>query len=132
VVVDGAHNPDGVAALVRELPRVTAGRPVTLVFAVMADKAWPAMLDALAPYASRVVATRVGRRGLDPGLVARALGGRVAVDVVEPAAAAIAHARACTDAGGVVLVAGSLFLVGEAYAAARAGLPLVAPWQGWD
>jgi dihydrofolate synthase/folylpolyglutamate synthase len=132
VVVDGAHNPDGVAALVRELPRLAAGRPLTLVFAVMADKAWPAMLDALVPYASRVVATRVGRRGLDPGLVARALGGRVAVDVVEPAAAAIAHARACTDAGGVVLVAGSLFLVGEAYAAARAGLPLVAPWQGWD
>jgi dihydrofolate synthase/folylpolyglutamate synthase len=132
VIADGAHNPDGVAALVRELPRLAAGRPLTLVFAVMADKAWEGMLEALAAHATRVIATRVGRRGLDPRLVARALGDRMPVDVVEPAPAAIAHARAVAEPDGVVLIAGSLFLVGEAYAAVRAGIPLVAPWQGWD
>jgi dihydrofolate synthase/folylpolyglutamate synthase len=132
VVVDGAHNPDGVAALVRELPRLVGGERVTLVFAVMADKAWEAMLAALVPHASRIVATRVGRRGLDPALVARALGDRLPVDVVEPAPAAIARARTAAGADGVVLVAGSLFLVGETYAAARAGKPIVAPFQGWD
>jgi dihydrofolate synthase/folylpolyglutamate synthase len=132
MIADGAHNPDGVAALVRELPRLTAGRPVTLVFAVMADKAWPAMLDALAPHAVRVIATRVGRRGLDPHAIVHVLGDRVPVDVVEPASAAIARARAVTDPAGIVLVAGSLFLVGEVYAADSAGIPLVAPWQGWD
>ncbi len=105
---------------------------MTLVFAVMADKAWNAMLDRLVPHATRVVATRVGRRGLDPELVARALGDRVPVDVVEPAAAAIARARASTPPDGVVVVAGSLFLVGEAYACVNAGMPLVPPWQGWD
>jgi dihydrofolate synthase/folylpolyglutamate synthase len=132
VVVDGAHNPDGVAALVRELPRLAAGRPVTLVFAVMADKAWGGMLEALVAHASRVVATRVGRRGLDPQLVAGALGDRVPVEVLEPARAAIDRARAVTEPEGIVLVAGSLFLVGEAYAAVCAAKPLVAPWQGWN
>jgi dihydrofolate synthase/folylpolyglutamate synthase len=132
VVVDGAHNPDGMAALVRELPGIVAGRPATLVFAVMADKDWPPMLDALVPHVGRVVVTRVGRRGLDPARVARALAGRVPADVVEPAAAAIAQARAVTDPAGVVLVAGSLFLVGEAYTVVRGAGELVAPWQGWD
>jgi folylpolyglutamate synthase/dihydropteroate synthase len=79
-----------------------------------------------------VIATRVGRRGLDPTRIVAAIGGRVPSEAVEPAADAIAHARATTDAGGVVLVAGSLFLVGEAYARLRRGEPLVKAWQGWD
>ena len=131
-IVDGAHNADGIAALVRELPDVTGGRPLTLVFAVMADKAWRSMLDALVPHVARVVATRVGRRGLDPALLAGALAGRRAVEIVEPAAAAIAHARRTTAPNDVVLIAGSLFLVGEVYALEGAGAPLVAPWQGWE
>ena len=130
-IVDGAHNPDGVEALARELPGLAGGRPVTLVFAVMADKDWRPMLDRLASHATRVIATRVGRRGLDPALVAGALAGRLPTEVLEPAAAAIAQARRTTAADAVVLVAGSLFLVGEAYAVVRAGVPLVAPWQGW-
>ena len=131
ILADGAHNPQGVAALARELPGLTAGQPTTLVFAVMADKDWRTMLEALLPHAARVVATRVGRRGLDPALVARAVDGRVPVQVVEPAREAIASACRSAGAGDVVLVAGSLFLVGEAYALLR-GETLVAPWQGWD
>jgi dihydrofolate synthase/folylpolyglutamate synthase len=130
VVVDGAHNPDGVAALVRELPAL--GRPITLVFAVMADKAWEDMVGALVPHVARVIATRVGRRGLDPARIVTAIGARVPAEAVEPAAAAIAHACGTTASGGVVLVAGSLFLVGEAYTLLRRGEPLVKPWQGWD
>ena len=131
-IADGAHNAEGIAALVRELPILAGGRPITLVFAVMADKAWEPMVDALVPHVARVVATRVGRRGLDPARIASAIGDRVPTEVIEPAADAVAHARRTTDPDAVVLVAGSLFLVGEAYALVRRGLPLVAPWQGWD
>src|SRR5262249_51828613 len=77
VVVDGAHNPAGVAALAAELPRLVGARRLVLVFAVMADKAWPAMLEHLLPSASEVIVTRVGRRGLDPGGLAAAMSGRV-------------------------------------------------------
>jgi dihydrofolate synthase/folylpolyglutamate synthase len=132
MLVDGAHNPEGVAALVRELPRLRRGRPTTLVFAVMADKACVPMLQALVPHAARLVATRVGRRGLDPGEIVRAVGGRVPAEAIEPASVAIAHARATTDPSALVVVAGSLFLVGEAYAAVAGAHPLLTPWQGWD
>ena len=131
-IADGAHNPDGVAALVPELPALLDGRPTTLVFAVMADKNWPAMLDALLPHVARVVATRVGRRGLDPARVVDAVADRVPAEIVEPAAAAIEQARRSTPDGGVVLIVGSLFLVGEAYAVLGDGAALVAPWQGWE
>jgi folylpolyglutamate synthase/dihydropteroate synthase len=90
------------------------------------------MVGTLLPHVARMIATRVGRRGLDPVRIVTAVGGRVPAEAVEPAADAIAHAQATTGADGVVLVAGSLFLVGEAYALLRRGEPLVKAWQGWD
>ena len=38
VVLDGAHNPDGAAALEAEMRRLAPGRRIHLVFAVMRDK----------------------------------------------------------------------------------------------
>jgi dihydrofolate synthase/folylpolyglutamate synthase len=131
VVVDGAHNPAGVAALARELPAVVGDRPVTLVFAVMADKAWRAMLEQLVPGAQRVVVTRVGRRGLDPMVAADALGTRRAEAIPDPQAA-IAHAIARAGPGGAVVITGSLFLAGAAYEVLGGGRPLFEPWQGWE
>ena len=72
VLLDGAHNPDGVAALaaaVHELrPSLAAGRPV-LLLAIMRDKDVESMLATLAGapdlVEARVVTTRVGERGLD-------------------------------------------------------------------
>ena len=82
VVVDGAHNPAGVAALARELPPILGDRRVTLVFAVMADKAWHAMLEMLGGRVARVLVTRVGRRGLDPTRAAERVAGWLPVEAV--------------------------------------------------
>jgi len=131
VIADGAHNPAGVAALADELPSLVPGGRASLVFAVMADKAWPDMLDLLLPHVDRVVATRVGRRGLAPPSVVDHLRGRRPVEAIEDPRAAVRHAIATTDAGGAVLVAGSLFLVGEAYVALGHEV-LVPPWQDWE
>ena len=90
------------------------------------------MLETLVPHVTRLVVTRVGRRGCDPAAIADRVAGRVPVEVVEPAAAAVAHARATTNPADLVLVAGSLVLVGEAYAAIDGAVPLVAPWQAWE
>ncbi|HYR95900.1 MAG TPA: cyanophycin synthetase, partial [Candidatus Binatus sp.] len=132
VVLDGAHNPAGIATLVRELPDVAGTRPVDLVFAVMADKDWVAMLGPLLPRIRRAVVTRVGRRGAAPGEVAAALGGRVAVEAVDDPRMALRAALSRAEPEAAVLVTGSLFLVGEAYAelesAGDAG-PLFEPWK---
>jgi dihydrofolate synthase/folylpolyglutamate synthase len=128
LVLDGAHNPAGAATLARELPAVLDGRPVVLLFAVMADKAWAAMLEPLLPFLDRAVVTRVGRRGLDPARVVEGLAGRLPATAIEEPRAALAAAERAAGADGVVLVTGSLFLVGEVYAAT--GISLFEPWQG--
>lgn len=132
VVVDGAHNPAAIAAVLEELPGLVGARPLTLVFAVMADKAWRAMLATLVPRASRIVVTRVGRRGLDPAALAREIRAPTPVRVETDPRAAVAAAIAETPRDGVVLVIGSLFLAGEAYASLGTGdAALFRPWHAW-
>jgi dihydrofolate synthase/folylpolyglutamate synthase len=130
VVLDGAHNPAGVAALVDELPRLVGDRPLTLVFAVMADKQWDAMLARLVPRARRAIATRVGRRGLAPEAIVASLAGRLPAVAIDDPAAAVRTAleRAAPDEA--VLVTGSLFLVGAAYGVLD--VPLFERFHGWD
>jgi len=129
VLLDGAHNPEGVAALAAELPALVGRRRVILVFAVMADKAWQAMLGHLAPQVAAAIVTRVGRRGLAPDVLAADCAGRVPVEPIEDARAALRAALTRAGPDDVVLVTGSLFLVGEAYAELREGGPLFEPWH---
>ncbi len=120
VLVDGAHNPDGAAALARAIdelsPHLTAGRP-TLVIAAMVDKDVGGIIAALAGSSSlataRVICTAVpGERAMPPADLAAAwrahAGGRPAT-APDPAAALEAALGSGT---GPVMVAGSLYLVG--------------------
>jgi dihydrofolate synthase/folylpolyglutamate synthase len=110
-LLDGAHNPDGAAALARHL--ATLGAPVTLVFGALADKAWPEMLDLLAPLTSRrVYVEPQGRAATPPAELARRHPGETARTVAE----ALDRARDLAGREGVVVVCGSLYLVGEARA----------------
>ena len=128
VLLDGAHNPEGIAALAAELPALVGRRRVFLVFAVMADKAWQTMLGSLVPQVVAAIVTHVGRRGLAPDVLAAALAGRVPVEAIDDARAALRAALSRAGADDAVLVTGSLFLVGEAYAELRAGA-LFEPWH---
>jgi dihydrofolate synthase/folylpolyglutamate synthase len=47
VLVDGAHNPQGTKALGDALDQLVPGQPVVFVVGLLADKDYPAMLDAL-------------------------------------------------------------------------------------
>ncbi len=116
VVLDGAHNPAGVEALAAELPPIAAGRPVHLVFGVLADKRWSEMVDRLALLVRDVAVVAVSeRRSEDPSRVADAFRRRVPATVAPSVRDALARWRddpACAEH--VILIAGSLFLVGEA------------------
>jgi len=76
-----------------------------------------------------VAAVHVGRRGLAPDALAAALAGRVPVDPIGDARAALRAALSRAGADDAVLVTGSLFLVGEAYAELGGG-SLFEPWHG--
>src|SRR6266545_4057578 len=118
VLLDGAHNPDGAAALAAALRALHPGRPVELVFGVLADKDHAGMLRALVPAVRRLhvvaPATPRARATADVLAHARALGADA--DVHGDVSEALACARLAARDGALACVAGSLYLVGEARA----------------
>jgi dihydrofolate synthase/folylpolyglutamate synthase len=116
VVLDGAHNPAGMAALVAELDGVRAGRgPVVAVVSALEYKDVEGMLAALAPAASLVVATRSSHpHAVAPGrLAGLAREAGLPAAVVDEPEGALARAREEAGPHGTVLVAGSLYLLGD-------------------
>ena len=117
LVLDGAHNPDGAAALAEELPRFFRWDRLHIVLAVSANKDVAGVVAPIAALADAVYATRNDSvRSVEPEVVAQAAraAGAPTVDVYASVADAVAAARAAAGPGDLVLVAGSLFTVGDA------------------
>lgn len=130
VILDGAHNPAGAAALAASLAHHFPGARVTCVVGVSRDKDRAGILKALTPVATRLVLTAAANpRATPPGeLRAHLPAVDVPVTVAEDAEVALTAACADPDTD-VVCVAGSLFLVADAmrWLAARGRLQLGVP-----
>jgi dihydrofolate synthase/folylpolyglutamate synthase len=122
VLLDGAHNAAGAQALAAHLAARGGPKPV-LLFAAMADKDIGSLLGPLAPYVASVVTTKPSvlraAEAADLAFSARSLG-LSSVTESDPARA-LAKARQLAGSEGLVLVAGSLYLVGAALAALEGG-----------
>jgi dihydrofolate synthase/folylpolyglutamate synthase len=116
-VLDGAHNPDAVVALVDSLPDVIAGRPLAVVLGVLEDKDAAGMLGALLGACERAWFTAPSSsRALSPATLeslARQLGFDRAVSEPRPRLALNEARRWARERGGAVLATGSVYLVGE-------------------
>ena len=114
--LDGAHNPAAAAAVAEFIRSELAGKPLTLVYASMRDKAIEEVAGALFPLASEIYLTRTAlpRAATPEELLARAgsLAGSAPIRLVADPALALRQARTASAPEGVVLAAGSLFLVG--------------------
>ena len=116
VVLDGAHNPHGVASLIETLRERVGGSPVHLVFGVLGDKDWRSMVPMLAGSVSDVqVAPPSSPRAADPEVIASAflengVAASASKNVSEALEKAVALAR---KDSGVVVVCGSLYMLGE-------------------
>ncbi|HEY4001653.1 MAG TPA: cyanophycin synthetase [Candidatus Xenobia bacterium] len=112
LILDGAHNLDGARALAEFLRDVGPPRPCHLILGVLADKNRIAMLEVLLPVADTVAATlpqtlRAGAMADWVECVRQQRAGALVFDHVD---AALAHRPGV----GMTVVAGSLYLVGEA------------------
>ncbi|HWO00786.1 MAG TPA: folylpolyglutamate synthase/dihydrofolate synthase family protein [Blastocatellia bacterium] len=114
LLLDGAHNPSGARSLREYLVEFWDG-PLTVVFGAMADKDIEGMATALFDLATTVVLTRVrdsraaaGARLGKPALVRPAN-----LIFTETVRQALSWARSVTPREGLIVVAGSLHLVGE-------------------
>lgn len=114
VLLDAAHNPDGCRALAAHLSTLPRRGPRALVFGAMADKEWRTMLDALSPEVDAIVAVAPPMpRAERAETIAAARAGAVAVGSI---AAGVERARKLVGPAGLVVVAGSIFVLAEARA----------------
>ena len=112
--LDGAHNPSAAKPVAKALRSLAKGRPGALVTGMLANKDAAGVLAALSPSIAQVVAVPVpGHDYHAPetlAAIARDLG--LAADI----ATDIPHALDRASASPLVLIAGSLYLAGEALA----------------
>lgn len=116
MVLDVAHNPAGAWALRSALSERFEESPLIFVFGAMRDKAISEMTEILFPLAARVVATHPENpRAAAPEdirLAASRTGSEI--ELVPEVDEALQRARALATPGAVIVVTGSIYLVGEA------------------
>jgi dihydrofolate synthase / folylpolyglutamate synthase len=116
-VLDGAHNPDAVLALLESLPEMLGEVPVALVLGVLEDKDAAAMLAALMPVVERAWFTAPpSSRALSPAALqslARQLGFKDTACEPSPSQALDQAQSWARARGGAVLASGSVYLVGD-------------------
>ena len=116
IILDGAHNPAGARSLARYLERFYGGRRIWLVYGAMRDKAIDEVAGILFPIASELVLTAPDTpRALRPEALAEfAASGHIESHIEQPVEAAINYARAHAADEDIIVITGSLFVVGEA------------------
>ena len=113
LILDGAHNPNGAEALRKALDKYYPGKPVHFVFGMMGDKDMGGVIDILIKENDIVYAVRADQG--DRAAEAEALAKQIGEKAIPMPDLRAAYHKALDSAGqdGVVVVCGSLYLVGE-------------------
>jgi dihydrofolate synthase / folylpolyglutamate synthase len=109
IIIDGAHNPAGVRALVTYIRRFYAGRRIWIVYGALGDKAVAEMTSILFPLANRLILTAPANSRAMPPEDMHAAGARITHSIGE--AIALLADAAPDD---VIFITGSLYLAGAA------------------
>jgi dihydrofolate synthase/folylpolyglutamate synthase len=115
-ILDVAHNPAGAWALRSTLSACYPDRSLTLVFGAMRDKAIGEIAEILFPLAERIVATRADNpRSASPQEI-REAARRISAEITEAAdvRSAVKSASDTSGTSGIVVITGSIYIVGEA------------------
>jgi dihydrofolate synthase/folylpolyglutamate synthase len=115
-VFDVAHNPAGAWALRSTLSAVYEDRPLIFVFGAMRDKAIGEVAEILFPLAERVIATHADnpRSAMPDEIREAASRTSVEIEAAPDVPAALERARELAGPAGLVVVTGSIYIVGEA------------------
>lgn len=116
IILDVAHNPAGAWALRSTLSACCENRRLTFVFGAMRDKAVGEIAQILFSLSETVVATSVPNlRSATPEEIRDAASRTGAeIEIRQDVAAALERAREITPADGIIVVTGSIYVVGEA------------------
>ena len=116
IVFDVAHNPAGAWALRSTLSAGYEERRLVFVFGAMRDKAINEIAEILFPLAERVIATQADNPRSASADEIRQAAARTFVEIEDAAdvTAALDRARKLAESDGIVVVTGSIYIVGEA------------------
>jgi dihydrofolate synthase / folylpolyglutamate synthase len=116
IILDSAHNQDSAHRLSETLAQYFPKRPVTLVFGVSGDKNVLEMLIELMPHAAQLIATQSNHpRAMPPEqLAALAADTGYVLETAPTVFQALMRAQEIVQPNGIILVTGSIFVVGEA------------------
>jgi dihydrofolate synthase/folylpolyglutamate synthase len=116
IVMDVAHNPAGAWALRSALSAQYEDRPLIFVFGAMRDKAISEMAQILFPLAEQVIAVQAENpRSASPEEIREAAKrSSTEIETAENVASALDRARALSKPETVVVITGSIYVVGEA------------------
>jgi dihydrofolate synthase/folylpolyglutamate synthase len=128
IILDGAHNPAGARALAKYLQRFYAHRRLWLIFGAMKDKAVQEVAEILFPMAQELILTAPDNPRAMPPEELQTLAGRgeTATNVAFALARIQERGHEEDLSDDVVVITGSLYLVGEARAAQQSVR------QSWD
>jgi dihydrofolate synthase/folylpolyglutamate synthase len=117
IVVDGAHNPFSLEAVLSSIQEIFAFENLWVIFGACADKDLTGMLQLLGAHEAKLVLTPVRNpRGEDPEAL-RQIAERLGLDIENVAsdcAEALRFARENAEDTDLILVTGSFYLAGEA------------------
>lgn len=131
-IVDGGHNPSAAARVREEIERAFPGKEIILVLAVSGDKDAAGIASVLSPLAAKVIVTTYGLTRAMPAEKLYDIACRFSDNcVMEPnLEAAVANADSSAGSDSLVLIAGSLYIGGEAVQLFSGGASGSAPHGG--
>ena len=116
IIIDGGHNPQGARVLAESLQDVFPGRPIVFVMGVLADKNYPAMIDAVSHFATYFIcATPPNPRALSADDLAAAIQARTNIEAEAaksyPSALERAREVAQKTPNSIICAFGSLYAI---------------------
>lgn len=121
VLLDGAHNIDGIHMLAESLERYFSNKKITLLIGILGDKEYEKMIEMLLPLASKIVFTEPNnsRKWDINTLTETIVPYEIEVYREKNIESAFNLAKSITSKEDVLCCAGSLYLIGELYRLAR-------------
>lgn len=116
IVLDGAQNKASANALAAAVKKVFRYKKLILILGVSSDKDIKGILDELLPISDSIILTksRIAERAMDPAKIKKLIGSKNKnVILTSSVEEALDKARVTAGPDDMILVAGSLFVVGE-------------------
>lgn len=115
-IVDGAHNPNGVATLVYNIGKYFPNKKVIILVGVMADKEYEKMLDKVAPFVKEFIVVQPNNpRALFSSDLVGFLKKRYDISVIDggEVSKGVKEALMRAEASDIIIAFGSLYMVGD-------------------